>query len=422
MLSEERSRLLTRVGPDAPMGQLLRRYWMPIAGTSEFDKQPIKPIRLMGEDLVLYKDISGTFGLVDRRCRHRRADLSYGFVENHGIRCNYHGWCYDERGRCLEQPYEDMAHPEADLKKEAQLKAYPVRALGGLIWAYLGPLPVPELPVWAPFTWPNGFVEIVISEVPCNWFQCQENSIDPVHFEWMHDNWSIRQRGQPGPYAPRHMKIDFEEFDYGFIYKRIRESQTENDPAWTIGRVALWPNGFYLGQHFEWRVPIDDENTLSIGWFFTRVPKGREPYVQNRIPTWHGPIRDEQGNWIASHVMNQDFIAWVGQGVIADRSQEYLAASDRGIALMRRQFFHDLDAVAAGKDPKGIIRDPRSAECVALPNLYDKMCHDGLPLTEWSKHPLLQRRLTSFPWQAGQPKEVWEAYAAAMGFERTAGT
>ena len=157
-----------------------------------------------------------------------------------------------------------------------------MREVAGLLWAYMGPLPAPELPVWEPFTWENGFREIVLADVPCNWFQCQENSIDPVHFEWMHDNWSDRLRGGDNKVAPKHLKLKFEEFEHGFIYKRVREGQSEEDRYWTVGRVALWPNGFYLGSHFEWRVPVDDENTLSVAWFFVRVPKGREPYVQEQ--------------------------------------------------------------------------------------------------------------------------------------------
>jgi len=421
MLSAEKNQLLTRIGPGTPMGDVLRRYWQPIAGESEFDSLSIKPIRLFGEDLVLYKDRGGRFGLVDRQCCHRRADLSYGWVEACGIRCNYHGWLYDEAGRCLEQPYEDTANPAARLKDQVRLKAYPVRLLGGMVWAYMGPLPVPELPNWAPFTWPDGFTEIVLSEVPCNWLQCQENSIDPVHFEWMHDHWSRQQRGGNGPRPPAHLKVDFAEFDYGFVYKRIREGQKDADPLWTVGRVCLWPNGFYLGEHFEWRVPIDDENTLSVGWFWTRVPKGREPYVQNSIPTWHGPVKDEHGRWITSHVMNQDFVAWVGQGAIADRTREFLGSSDGGIAMIRRQLFKDLDAVAAGRDPKAVIRDPEVARLVKLPNVNEAISRDGLSLAEWEKHPLYRQRMTDFRWQAGQPTEVWNAYAAAMGFPPRSG-
>src|SRR5207237_1126347 len=124
------------------------------------------------------------------------------------------------------------------------------------------------------------------------------------------------------------------EFEYGFQYKRIRTDTSDKDRLWTVGRVCLWPNGLFTGNHVEFRVPVDDENTLSVMWHFSRVPREREPYVQNSIPTWQGPIADPAtGRWTTSHVMNQDVVTWVGQGRIADRSQEYLAPSDRGIVL-----------------------------------------------------------------------------------------
>jgi 5,5'-dehydrodivanillate O-demethylase len=419
VLSAEVNRILTEVGAGTPMGEYLRRYWHPIAGASEFDANPVKPVRLLGEDLTLYKDLSGTYGLVDRHCAHRRADLSYGFVEQSGLRCNYHGWTYDETGQCIEQPYEDLAHPNVRLKERCKVKAYPVQELAGLLWAYLGPHPAPELPVWDAFTWENGFREVAFSEVPCNWFQCQENSCDPVHFEWMHDNWSKRLNGKPGPYAAKHLQVKFEEFDYGLIYKRIREGASETDPYWTVGRVALWPNGFYLGNHFEWRVPIDDENTLSIGWFFMRVPKGREPFVQNLIPCWYSPIKDANGRWISSHVMNQDFVAWVGQGRIADRTKETLGASDRGIAMMRKLFLDQLEAVARGEDPKGIIRNPNVARYVELPYQPKKVHIDGIALDEYDLHPLLKNGLRGFVFLAGQPPEIRQAFVEAFGLAGT---
>jgi len=234
-----KNELLCRVGPGTPMGELLRRYWMPIGGATELDDNPIKAVRLMGEDLVLYRDLSGRYGLLDRHCPHRRADLSYGYVEKEGIRCNYHGWMMDEKGGCVEQPFEDTFNPKSPLRKKCTSPAYPVREMAGLLWAYMGPAPAPELPVWDPFLWQNGFREIVCAEVPCNWFQCQENSIDPVHFEWMHDTWGARLRGDQQFKATKHLKIGFEEFDYGYQYKRIREGATEQDPLWTIGRVTL---------------------------------------------------------------------------------------------------------------------------------------------------------------------------------------
>ena len=143
MLTAARNEMLTRVGPGTPMGELLRRYWQPVAGASELEANPIKAIRILGEDLVLYRDLRGRYGLVDRHCPHRRADLSYGWVEDNGIRCSYHGWLVNETGHCLEQPYEDTANPKPS-KAGCDAKAYPVQECAGLLFAYLGPLPTPE--------------------------------------------------------------------------------------------------------------------------------------------------------------------------------------------------------------------------------------------------------------------------------------
>lgn len=417
MLSEEKNRLLTQVGPGTPMGELLRRYWMPIAGVSEFAQRSTKPVRLLGEDLVLYKDLSGAFGLVDRRCAHRRADLAYGMVEQHGLRCNYHGWCFNQTGQCVSQPFEDTCFPERNAKERVRIKAYPVEAKGGMLWAYLGPQPAPLLPDWEAFSWPDGFVQVVISEVPCNWFQCQENSIDPVHFEWMHENWGKRLRTGDTTLGPTHLKLDFDEFEHGFVYRRVKEDTDESDDAWTIGRVCLWPNGFFLGEHFEWRVPIDDEHTLSVTWKYTRVPRGREPYVQESIPTWYSPLTDAQGKWIDTHVMNQDFLAWVGQGVIADRTQEHLGASDRGIVAIRRRFFEEMQAVAAGGEAKGTIRDPARNVRVPLPMMDRAQVLEGYTVQQILANPRMKLFYTTYIFQAGQPEAVQRAFSEAMGIE-----
>lgn len=417
MLDASKNELLTQVGRGTPMGELLRRYWMPIAAVSEFDHETVKPVRLLGEDLTLYRDQSGTFGLVDRHCPHRSADMSYGFVEPCGLRCNYHGWLFDHEGRCIEQPYEDVAQPGARFRDKIRITAYPVKAQAGLLWTYLGPQPAPLVPNWEPFTWKNGFVQIVFADVPCNWFQCQENSVDPLHFEWMHMNWSVRLRDQGGSYSPRHLKLAFDEFAYGIVYRRIREGMSEEDPLWKVGRVCLWPNALFTGDHFEWRVPIDDENTLSVTWCFSRVPKHREPYVQDRIPAWRGPVQDAaSGRWITSHVMNQDFIAWIGQGRVTDRTREHLGTSDAGIILLRQRFLKDLEAVGRGEDPKATIRDPELNRCVPLPIADRKRLVDGLSAAEATSGPLGSGRLaTDYVFQAGQPHEVRKAYAAAMG-------
>jgi 5,5'-dehydrodivanillate O-demethylase oxygenase subunit len=419
MLTEANNKTLTQTAAGTPMGDLLRRYWYPIAAVAELEEKATKRVRLLGENLVLYKDLRGRYGLVDRHCPHRRADMAFGFVEECGLRCHYHGWLFNEEGRCLEQPFDDTVDPSSRYKDKTPIKAYPVEAKAGLLWAYMGPKPAPLLPDWEPFTWKNGFVQIVFSAIPCNWFQCQENSIDPVHFEWMHANWGgVRLKGKIGPYGAKHVKVGFDEFDYGFVYKRIREDTDENNPLWSVGRVCLWPNCLFTGGHFEWRVPVDDENTLSVGWFFNRVPKDREPYVQNSIPYWIGPVTDEKtGEWLTGGVMNQDFAAWIGQGVIADRSQEHLARSDRGITMIRNRFFEDMETIAKGGDPKAVIRDAKINRSVPLPIVGRKLFIEGLTREEMLKVNVSDNvSPTRFVFQQGQPEHVKRAYEEAMGF------
>jgi 5,5'-dehydrodivanillate O-demethylase len=163
-------------------------------------------------------------------------------------------------------------------------------------------------------------------------------------------------------------------------------------------------------------VPIDDENTLSIAWVFDRVPKEQEPFEQNDIPTWRGPVTDkETGRWIASHVMNQDFVAWVGQGTIADRSVEKLGLSDRGILMLRKLLLADIEAVARGEDPKGVVREADPDGFIVLPVAERTLLTEGLPLADLRKHPVFGQHLNHFIFQAGQPPEVWSAYQRAMG-------
>ncbi len=353
MLSEAENKELGQTGPGTLMGEFLRRYWMPIAAAAELDDNPIKPIRLMCEDLVLFKDRSGTYGLLDTHCPHRRADLSYGIIEAEGLRCNYHGWLFNAQGRCLQQPFEEVAHPDARFRDRVTTKAYEVQEKGGILWAYLGPKPSPLVPDYD-FLIEPGYKQIVYAEIPCNWFQGQENSIDPVHFEWLHSNWSAALRG--GDRAPAHLKIGFDEFEWGHIYRRVREDTDQDNILWTVGRVCLWPNALFSGFP-EWRVPIDDTHTFSLAYFNTPPPG--EPYRQARVPYWTANVIDPRtGRWIDSHVMNQDFIAWVGQGARADRSRERLGESDRGIIMMRQKMLEQARLVADGGEPKAIIRDP----------------------------------------------------------------
>ena len=305
-------------------------------------------------------------------------------------------------------------------REKLKIKSYPVEVKAGLIWAYMGALPAPLVPTWEPFTWGNGFRQIVIAEVPCNWLQCQENSIDPVHFEWMHTNWARRQISEDSEHGPKHLQVGFDAFDHGFVYRRQRDDLPLDHSMWTVGRVCLWPNCFFLGDHFEWRVPIDDENTLNVSWMFNRVPNEAEPFVQESVPAWRSSVEDpETGKWYSTHVMNQDFIAWVGQGRIADRTQEHLGESDRGIIMFRKRLVKELEAIARGEEPGGLIRDPEQNECVALPIAERDLLVNGMPLAKLREHPMFGPTIDAFIFQAGQPPEVWKAYRRALGLQVT---
>jgi 5,5'-dehydrodivanillate O-demethylase len=218
-----------------------------------------------------------------------------------------------------------------------------------------------------------------------------------------------------------HLRVGFDEFEYGFTYRRILEGQSEEDELWTVGRTCLWPNCLFTGAHFEWRVPIDDANTLSVGWFFDRVPTDMEPFSQERIPYWRGAITDPRtGRWITSHVMNQDFIAWTGQGVVADRTREHLGESDRGIILMRRRILEEAKVVSGGGEPKALIRDPAANACVRLPIIGRRGFVEGYSRAEMERRrertPGLQLG-HDFIFQAGQPEEIRLAYRRAMGLD-----
>src|SRR5882757_4920021 len=195
MLSEAMNDRLTRVGPGTPCGELMRRYWIPIAPIVQLTENPVRKVRVLGEDLVLYRNTSGGLGLIGDRCLHRRVDLQYGIPDERGLRCPYHGWLYGETGHCLERPMESA--PCAEIKQK--LKGYPVQELGGLVFAWLGPLPAPALPRWDLFVWPNAIRQIAITVIPCNWLQCQENTGDPTHSAWSHGHafeYTLERQGR----------------------------------------------------------------------------------------------------------------------------------------------------------------------------------------------------------------------------------
>ena len=185
-----------------------------------------------------------------------------------------------------------------------------------------------------------------------------------------------------------------------------------------MGRICLWPNCLGPDVSFEFRVPVDDENTLSIHWFFIRVPNEQEPYEQKSIPAWEGPLVDPlTGRFYSSHVTNQDFIAWVGQGKVADRTKEMLAPSDRGIILMRKRFLDDIARVERGEDPSGLVRDPKINEGgIGLPIIHKEMLVNGMPMAEMLADPSLDPR-AGYIAQAGQPLWVRRQFLEAMGLD-----
>ncbi len=231
MLSAQENERLTRVGPGTPMGELMRRYWHPVAAAAELDAHPVKAVKLLGESLVLYRDLQGRLGLIGDTCPHRRISLEYGITEAEGLRCPYHGWMFDQTGQCIEMPAEPA---DSTFPCRVKIAGYPVEELGGLIFAYLGPEPVPLVPRWDLFVMDGIWRDIGVTEIPCNWMQCMENSLDPVHTEWLHghyynfvmgqrNQWDARGQRMAGRLTPHHVKIGFDVFDHGIIKRRVRE-------------------------------------------------------------------------------------------------------------------------------------------------------------------------------------------------------
>ncbi len=390
MLTIEENQLVTRVGPGTPMGNLMRQYWHPIAAAQELDASPFrtKEVRILGEDLVLYRDRSGQLGLIDRWCSHRRVNLAYGVVEQDGLRCLYHGWKFDQTGACTEQPFEETLHPDGSFKEKCGVVGYATKEVGGLVFAYLGPQPVAEFPMWEPLAWDNVVRDICITELPCNWLQCQENSMDPVHGEWLHGytgNYyrQLKQRYDPETMAKLgstrqqfsqfpHQKIGFDVFDHGIIKRRVVKGSTEEDDSWKVGHPILFPNILLVGNQFsctlQFRVPIDDTHTYHVSLYIFRAAPGTTAPKQESVPARIVPLLDEQGRWTnLEFTFNQDYMAWVQQGPIAERNREILGESDKGILLYRRLIREQLKALQEGKTPMNVFRDPKEAAYIRLP-------------------------------------------------------
>lgn len=345
------------------MGSLLRRYWHPVAPLAELNHAQTMAIRLLGEDLVLYRGESGQHHLVSLYCAHRATNLSQASVEGDALRCPLHGWLYDEQGQCLEQPLEE--YPFAP---EVQLASYPVQAKAGLLWAYLGPDPAPLVPDWEPFSRQDGLVQIVSSFLDCNWLQCQESSLDPDS-EWLQSTLDAGEAAPKGPPSDNE-EMAFEEFEYGFIYRHAPKEHAP-DEGWSVGGTSIWPNAVYEGNsracHIEWYTPIDDRRTLAISWFFNRAaPNALIDGIE--VTHWRSPPRDDDGEFVMSHRLNRKHVMWITQGMISDRTKEHLMESDRGIVMLRNKLFSQLALIADGGEPKGTLRSMAANRRLKLPS------------------------------------------------------
>jgi 5,5'-dehydrodivanillate O-demethylase len=380
MLTREQNERLTRVGPGTPMGELMRRYWQPIAALAQLDEAPVLRVRLLGEDLVLFRDTRGKLGLVGDRCAHRLVELELGYPVENGLRCPYHGWTYDATGQCVEQPAEPAGSPFC---QKIRIKAYPVQELAGLVFAYAGPTPAPLLPRWQPLVLPNTLRQISLAEVPVNWLQCAENSPDQTHNEWLHGHfakWALERRGYASDSPPlqntiprlrHHVEQVEERYQYGILRRRLLEGMTKEHEAWSVGQPILMPNMNSTSGDgeigFMWRVPADDTHTTEWAIRAYHPADGVEVPRQDTIPYYRMPLKDEQGRWNTHVFNNQDHMAFVAQGEIMDRTQERLGESDRGIILYRQMLLEQLDIVEAGGEPMNVFRDPAGNECIDLP-------------------------------------------------------
>ncbi len=411
MLKPEDNERLCRIGPGTPMGALLRRYWLPAALSEELpepDGAPVR-VRILGEDLIAFRDTHGDVGLVSAFCPHRRAPMFFGRNEECGLRCVYHGWKFDRDGTCVDMPSEP---PDSAILRQAQddrvrIEAYPTWEGGGMVWAYLGPPelrpPAPEFEVCrAPAT--HRTTTKILQE--CNWVQALEGAIDSVHSGMLHSDtihdprllrnqrceveFDLEPYGLGGaaihPLADPRFPEPFyaRSFHYVMPIHSIRGLKYtrygEIDPAPTIS-----------GQIY---VPIDDHSCWAYSYLYSAVPEIELPQaiVQRRgLPSAENPppkdyrsprnirndyLIDRQLQKTTSYTgitgMNtQDFAVQEGMGgsgAICDRSREHLAHSDQVIIAMRRLLFEGADAVERGEAPRGldpaVYRDVRGTDAM----------------------------------------------------------
>ena len=379
MLTAEQNDELTQVEPGTRMGDVLRRYWYPVAFTRELAEFPVKRVELLGEFFALWRQPSGRYGIVPEPCPHRKASMAYGVVESDGLRCPYHGWKFDPEGACIDQPAE---RDNTNFADRVRATAGKVEELGGLIWAYVGPDPAPLLPRFDTYVM-DGYRDIGWADLPCNYVQIMENAVDPHHVEWLHGRYFEfmgRHEGftAPASFGKEHIKIGFTPFEWGIIKRRVLRGATEENDDWKVGHPLVFPYNMRVGgggvHQMQIRVPIN-RTTTRFMLYTVHSPDGYEHVDQPQIPDYRIPVIDQNGRHVTNYVEGQDIMAWVTQGAITDRTTEHLGRSDIGVAMLRKMFRDQMDAVAQGEDPLGTIREPH--ERIDLPCEKDKFNAGG---------------------------------------------
>jgi nitrite reductase/ring-hydroxylating ferredoxin subunit len=359
---------LTHSGPGTAGGEYLRRFWQPVAMSSEIGDVPLA-VRILGEDLVLFRDKSGRVGLLDRHCCHRGTSLEFGIVEDCGIRCCYHGWKFGPDGRILDTPGEP-AHSK--LKEKTFQGAYPAREFAGLVFAYMGPPgTLPEFPYYDAFDLPDDRLVPYSLTYPCNWLQIFENVMDPAHGVFLHTRISFEQ------FSPAWGELPVTEYrlsPLGMIYITTRRV---GDLAWVRINDIILPNLAQAGAIWEagtreksftrmsltrWTVPVDDTNSLVIGvrHFNDGVngPAGQHDEALCGKETVDFLGQTGERPYAERQRIPGDFDAQVSQRPIAVHALEHLGTTDRGVSMLRRILRKGMRAVAAGQEPDCVRGSP----------------------------------------------------------------
>jgi len=360
---------LTHVGPGTPCGELMRRYWQPVCLSADLKDLP-KRLRILGEDLVAFRDGRNRVGLFFFRCSHRGTSLEYGRVEERGLRCCYHGWLYDVEGSVLEMPLEPAHNP---FLKQIRHPCYPVREFGGLVFSYMGPPDkMPEFPLYDIWKNNGGTLKArmgprVGGPVNCNWLQAEENLMDALHTFWLHTLHSGSQFPSEA-YGMNPDELRYEETDIGMRF--VLNRKLESGKQWELIWEMIMPLNIHLVYTDEpktervsavtWCLPVDDTRQLgaSIRW----IPDGQANTLTGREQLAPAGRKDTGYEYTQRHPDDKEAVE--GQGPIALHGLEHLVTSDKGVVMFRRILREAIRAVKEGRDPKGIIFDPAAAACV----------------------------------------------------------